>query len=408
MISFVYVRFYVSQITLRLLAMRKPNKPIMSNKPNNTKSVLLNRVDNQNGSIDVYTQPVISKVSSGTGDRTVGIITEKELRIVANIPDTYRTISFKPNSWIQQDKIGPFTAYAVKGTFSPPSVEEEDVKKLINDLAKASPKTPKITRLKKSRQDAPVLLEISIPDLHLGSIIEPGIWTVDKAKEAFLWAVTELTSMASNYHIEKIVMPIGNDFMHCDNRAGTTTKGTTLSDAGDYRYSFREGIDLLTTSIDQLKQIAPVLVLCIPGNHDFETSVSMAHVIEAYYRYDKNVEVNAGSESYKFLEYGNTLLGFEHGHSGSGVKLTALPALMANEMPEAWARTKFREWHLGDQHRQGSVAFADQGVVIEYLPSLTASNDWSNRKGFNHHRRAAMAFVYDKVRGPVCRLQVNL
>ena len=102
------------------------------------------------------------------------------------------------------------------------------------------------------------------------------------------------------------------------------------------------------------------------------------------------------------------LIGFEHGHNIAPIRLAAL---MANESGEAWARTEFREWHMADQHRKGSSktsTFEEQGVSVEYLPSICSPNDWHRMRSFNRQKRGAMAFLWDHELGPELRLGINL
>ena len=84
---------------------------------------------------------------------------------------------------------------------------------------------------------------------------------------------------------------------------------------------------------------------------------------------------------------------------------------MANECRDAWSKTVYREWHLGDQHRKGSMKpsmHEEQGVSIEYLPGLTAPNEWHRLKSFNWQKRSSLAFVWGYTSGPIARLQSNV
>ena len=124
----------------------------------------------------------------------------------------------------------------------------------------------------------------------------------------------------------------------------------------------------------------------------------------------ERVEVVADASPYKFHQYGVNLIGFEHGHSITPIRLAAL---MANECPEGWLASKdgYREWHIGDQHRKGSAkpsVMEEQGVSVEFLPGLTPPNEWHRLKSFNYQKRGSMAFVWDKKAGPIARLQVNV
>jgi len=146
----------------------------------------------------------------------------------------------------------------------------------------------------------------------------------------------------------------------------------------------------------------------VPGNHSRMADFTLANILKAYFRNDPNIIIDASSSPYKFHRFGTTLIGYEHGHSVSAIRLAAL---MANERKKDWAETEYREFHLGDQHRKGSskpAAFEEQGVSIEYIPGLTSPNEWHRLKAFNHQKRGAMAFVYDYDTGPVARFQHNI
>jgi hypothetical protein len=163
---------------------------------------------------------------------------------------------------------------------------------------------------------------------------------------------------------------------------------------------------LAIAMVQRLRQVAPVKIYQIPGNHSRQADFTMALMLDAYFHNTPDVVVDCSSSPYKFHQFGKNLIGFEHGHS---VKSIRLAALMASECPEAWATTRYREWHLGDQHRKGTgPIFEEQGVSIEYVPGLTAPNSWHRLKGFNHQKRGAMAFVWDHKAGQIARILHNI
>jgi hypothetical protein len=257
-------------------------------------------------------------------------------------------------------------------------------------------------------------LEISLADIHLGlRCLAPCSdidWTPDIADKMVMSVIEGLLESAKSFGpFERIIFPFGNDFMHTDNVFNTTTAGTFQPEADAWKSTMLHGEVLAMAMIDRLKQEAPVKVIVVPGNHAMQTEISMGRTLKAYYRNDENVHVDANMSSYKFHKYGVNLLGFEHGHS---IRQTLrLSGLMANECPQWWAETKYREWHCGDQHRKGSgrpSVMAEQGVGVEFLPSLVPANEWHKVHAFSWQKRIGMAFVWDKTAGPVARLQTNI
>jgi hypothetical protein len=278
-----------------------------------------------------------------------------------------------------------------------------------NSKVKTKP-YPKYSRPKNKPRRS---LEICIMDPHLGMQSFKGesdhSWSMDECENMCLWSVDYLLSQAKAYGpFEEIVFPFGNDFMHHDNLLHTTTKGTPQPEGLAYTAVYERAVDLSVRIVDVLREIAPVKVLQIPGNHDQVSSFTLGHVLKARYHHDKAVTVDASPSTYKFYHYGTNLLGFDHGHH---IKPVRLAALMAHECRDIWGQTTYREWHLGDQHRKGSsnpVMLEEQGVSVEYMRALTPPNAWHRLKAFNWQQRGSTGFIWDYHTGPLARIYANL
>jgi hypothetical protein len=375
------------------------------------------------GSIEVSITPITTNAQSFQVDefgvRHFGYRTEKDIRAVCNIPDDYDTIVIKPNNWVQQDKKGAFIAHQSKGTFSPPHPGRSVAEALINELKGVSPVVPAIHPFEQPEGTPRRMLEISIMDPHIGLYcFTPGAdayYDFDLAEKLYLWAVKELSIIGAGYgEVEEILFPIGNDFIHAEMMSlggkgvHATAGGTPQPEMISWHETYMRGAAIMRKAIMYLSHIAPVTVLQIPGNHDRYSSYTMGMLMDAYFENNKNVNVDCSASPYKFKRYGTNLIGFEHGHSVAQIRLAAL---MANERPTDWAETKYREWHLGDQHRKGSAkpsVLEEQGVSVEFLPSITAPNEWHRLKTFNWQKRGAMAWLWDYDTGPLARFQVNI
>lgn len=236
-----------------------------------------------------------------------------------------------------------------------------------------------------------------------------GPQDLESAAQFIMTAMDDLIEKARPFGpFEEVFMPFGNDFVHADGVFHTTTAGTPQPEMEAYHKTFVFAKMVAIEMVNRLRKVAPVRIYEVPGNHSRVTDFTLAQILEAYFHNCKDVKVDASSSPYKFHRFGKTLIGFEHGHSVSPIRLAAL---MANECKEVWRDTEYREFHLGDQHRKGSgmpSMLEEQGVSIEYLPGLTAPNEWHRLKAFNHQKRGAMAFVYDFSAGPIARLQHNI
>jgi hypothetical protein len=291
---------------------------------------------------------------------------------------------------------------------------ETAVMSILEQIGQAAPILPVIKRAKAHKGQPKRSLEVNIMDPHIGLLCqkpeadEP--WDLDIAKNVIMMAMDDLIEKASAFGpFDEVFIPFGNDFVHSDNVFHTTTAGTGQPESISWHHVYTVAEKIAIEMVERLRLVAPsVSIYEIPGNHSRMADFTLARLLSAYFRNTKGVYVDASSDPYKFHRYGCNLIGFEHGHS---VKPIRLAALMANERPNDWAETKYREWHLGDQHRKGSSKpsmLEEQGVSVEYIPGLTAPNEWHRLKSFNHQQRGAMAFVWDFSAGPIARIQHNI
>ena len=285
---------------------------------------------------------------------------------------------------------------------------------ILESIQKQSPHIRLIKRKPLKPKSSERVLELSLFDPHIGLRCQKPAsdvrWSINIAQETMFSVLEQLLEYAEHYGpFEYIVFPFGNDFLHTDNVYNTTTQGTHQPEAEAWKTTFIAAEQIAIQLVDRIKRVAPIKIIVVPGNHARQSEFVLGRLLRAYYHNDKNVSINAEPSPYKFHHYGVNLIGFEHGHSIK--QPVRLAALMANECRDIWSKTVYREWHLGDQHRKGSnkpSMLEEQGVSVEYLPGLTAPNEWHRLKSFNWQKRAGLGFIWDKTCGPISRLQVNI
>lgn len=285
---------------------------------------------------------------------------------------------------------------------------------LLNELKSHAIEYKKLTYPKLNKKLRNVLLEINIFDLHFGKHAwedETGEnYDIKIAKEKYLKCINELLSLATvNYNIDRFLIPIGNDFFNSDNSFNTTTNNTPQNEDTRWQKTFSRGRQLIITAIDMISLIAPVTVLMVPGNHDFERTFYLGEVLEAWYSKNPNVQVDNGPKIRKYFQYGKNLIGFTH---GKDEKITDLPMLMATEVPELWAKTKYREIHLGHFHIKREIKWLSteeyKGVVVRFMRSLTATDSWHFKKGFVGNIQSGEAFIWDYEQGLIGQFSSNM
>lgn len=281
---------------------------------------------------------------------------------------------------------------------------------MFEELRNFSPKYPKI-QYRTDRQKR--LLEVDIFDFHYGKLCwgeETGEnYDTKIAEERFMGAIQELLNYASVYKIEKIIFPIGNDYFNSDTRNNTTSNLTPQDEDLRWQKTVKKGRQLAIRGIDMLQSVAPVEVIIVQGNHDWERSFALGESLECWYNNCPNVTINNNPTTRKYFEYGSCLIGFTH---GDNEKATNLPYLMSEEMKEAWTRTSYREWHMGHIHHKKEIHFKSteefNGTTLRYLRSLAGTDAWHAKKGYKGNIKAAEGFIWDKEDGMIAQFTASV
>jgi hypothetical protein len=283
----------------------------------------------------------------------------------------------------------------------------------LQDLKLLSPVSKKLTYSSDLTQ-APKLLEINIFDLHLGKIAwekEVGSnYDLKIATQRFSDCIDHFIQAAKGYKIDRIVIPIGNDFFNSDRSHpyNSTTNGTPQEEDTRWQKTFRTGRQLVIENVNKLVQIAPVDIVIVPGNHDFERAFFLGDSLEGWFFNNENVTVNNSPNPRKYYKYGKVLLGYTHGDKE---RMNDLPLIMAQEVPLEWATTLYREFHLGHFHHKKEIKYKSteeyQGVVVRLMSSLSGTDAWHHNKGYISAKKSAEALIWDPEKGLESQLYYN-
>ena len=315
------------------------------------------------------------------------------------------------NSWptSMKDKDGnPKTVWnwqvKVKLQRKIPYASERSCEEFYKRLEKYAPKYPKIRHPKKLKN--PHMLELCLFDAHFGKLawrMETGQdYDLKIAEHVYLNAVKDLLDKASPYNIEKIVLPIGSDFMDSDNQQGETPKNQNKLDTDSRLFKvYHSAVVAVQKAIEYCRAVAPVEVVWIPGNHDPNTSWYMAREIAAIFTHANDVDVDYTPTSRKIITYGENGIMLAHGDEEAH---RDLPIIQAAEDREAWGRTKYNEVHCGHLHKKKQVSFAGAdtyggGVVVRVISSLSSADLWLYRKGLHLTEKAAEAYLWGESPG---------
>jgi hypothetical protein len=197
---------------------------------------------------------------------------------------------------------------------------------------------------------------------------------------------------------ECLYLALGGDGLDIDNMQSTTTRGTPQSIDGSPEELAWTWVMLCKDYVDFMRQLCPVKVLCIPGNHDRYTTVLLRAAMAGWFSTADDVEVIEDLCTRQHLLYGGNLLTFMHGDIG---KVKDWPAIIAGEVPELWGLSQHRFIFTGHLHTERELpTFGD--VVVYRMPSLAGTDRWHHTHGYKS-RRALIAYVVDKERGVVAQ-----
>ena len=349
------------------------------------------------------------------GDRAQLIQTVAEpIRTLADLvrvceinTDEWEIISWKANKWeaaAKDDQTGELVTrplFQVTATMKR-KVDVIVARKVIDAMiAEAKRKIGPRPVPKRIAPAGDHLLEISIPDLHIGKLAwhqetMGGDYDHKIAITLYREALETLIARTAAFRFARIVLPVGNDFFHSDTKAGTTTGGTPLDVDSRFQKTYVAGRKLMVESIDRLRQIAPVTVVMVPGNHDALTTFTLGDSLECWYHATKDVDVMNAPTPRKYFQHGKVMLLFTHGDKG---KKDNYPLLMATERPEMFGATKYRECHTGHLHQM--QVRETMGVRVRISPALCGADAWHSENHFIGNQRAAEAFVWSPVEGLV-------
>jgi len=277
----------------------------------------------------------------------------------------------------------------------------EAIRLLIDDIPKL--KTPK----KNFNMNSDYLLEVALMDVHFGMLAwgkETGTdYDIDIAEELFLYAVQDLLKKSSGYNPKRILFPFGNDFLHIDDPTNQTPQNHNLLDVDSRLIKiYQQAKKSVIKAINYCREIAPVDIVWVPGNHDPMTSYYMCDVIDHVFRDDKDVTVDLNPRYRKYYPWGDCLIAYTHGVEEP---LRDLPSIVATEEPILWGASKYREIHIGHKHKKMQMHWVNvdsmPGTVIRMIPSIAGTDQWHYKKGYIKNYHAAESYLWDSNHGVI-------
>ena len=319
-------------------------------------------------------------------------------------PFAWDVVSYKNNFWNTQVKGGAKQISYQSKLTAKPARNKLDLSEIDKHFARLDRKhfEPPIIK----SVNGSMMAEVNIADLHLAKLCwrgdTPDNYDYKIARDIFYRIIGEIAAELKGRPIEYITFVWANDYFNSDNEQKTTTAGTAQDTDIRATKMFNVGVEMLVRGIETLSEIAPVRTFYTPSNHDALTGYHALKYLEAWFRKDPNVEIDTDAYPRKYQLYGNTLIGYCHGHkensNGTKEKASRLASLMPIEAAQLWGQAKYREMHTAHLHSEQMIQEIN-GVIVRRISSPTAADTWHTESGYMGAVRKAQAFIYDRERG---------
>lgn len=236
-------------------------------------------------------------------------------------------------------------------------------------------------------------------DYHLGMLAwhrEGGAdWDMQIAESFALRAMDAM--VAGSPASGGAVINIQGDFLHYDSlTAVTPTSGHVVDTDSRYGKIVEVAIRLIRALVKAaLTKHRHVTLLICEGNHDIGGSLWLRKLFKTFYEDEPRITVHDSDLPYYAIEFGNTMLGFHHGHLKNNA---SLPALFAAQFREMWGRCRKVVIHTG--HRHHREIKEHPGAEVHQHPTLAARDAHAARGGYWSERRIE-TLVYHRDHGEV-------
>jgi len=236
-------------------------------------------------------------------------------------------------------------------------------------------------------------------DYHLGMLAwhrEGGSdWNLKIAEETGVAAMDDMVSRSPRS--KRAILNIQGDFFHTDGLLPMTpTSGNILDADSRFGKMVDVAISLICTLVDRaLRHHDEVTLLICEGNHDIISSLWLRKLFKHFYRNNPRVSVEDSDLPYYAYQWGQTMLGFHHGHLR---KNDDLPALFSAQFRAMWGQCPKVYIHTGHRHHKDIKAHT--GAEVVQHPTMAARDAHAARGGWWSERQM-LTYVYHKTLGEI-------
>lgn len=257
----------------------------------------------------------------------------------------------------------------------------------------------------------PVIAETSLmvvyvnTDLHLGQYS----WDKETGNNVNAEIVYNNTIKANNILLATtpiaetgVLVDLG-DTLHSSTDANRTKSGHELDVDTRHARIFEMLVDMKIKMIDSLlRKHKTVKYVTVAGNHSDLVCHYIVAMLKAYYRNEPRFAVDENVALHKYLRFGETLLGFHHGHT---TPMAKLPEVMVYDRKKDISKTSYRYWLTGHVHKDSVI---DNPIArVESFRNNTRNDAWAQGAGYRGNKQT-VAITYHEKYGEVNRAIVPI
>lgn len=274
--------------------------------------------------------------------------------------------------------------------------KQDSIDQIINYLAQRTP-TSDIKFHTPFSPNKNLMLEWLLFDHHLSMHAwakqTGAAYNTDIAKSLMIGAAKQIFSRCGP--VKEIVIVLGGDNMHSDNRSATTEKAKHHLDVDTrYQRSLEAMMEGTVSAIElALPRADKVTVEVLSGNHDYHSAIALSLILKSHYRNIPEVFIDDSPAKHKFFRWGGNFFMYTHGDTGNPQRLSGflLNHIVDNDI------TGIRNKHVrrGHLHKPGKVVIPaiveDNGVVIENFTTLAAADAYTHEQAYSQIRATTYA-----------------
>lgn len=227
-------------------------------------------------------------------------------------------------------------------------------------------------------------------------------WSKEIAGKRAVNSVAELLAdTAKHGQPEKIMFIVGSDDLHVDGKTLATTAGTPQGPQsdGDFSGIFDYYVDKLLSTIDTVRQVAPVELLIVPGNHNEVMAGVIGKTLEVTYKNAKDVTVLRSPDNRVYTSFGHTGFLFCHGDKLPKGQGSWHGVILAEARAWGIDMNKVTHWVVVTGHTHTDKEIAMGSVTWITTPALCNPDDWHKHQFYVGNLLLAAAYFISKRRG---------